>query len=63
MEVEAFDLDELAVVRSVGGDELGDDGELFGGIYSLAGPIERGATQSIRIPIAPVGVAVAVRAV
>lgn len=57
LDVETLDLGEGASVCAVVGDELGDDGEDLGGIDSLAGTVEAGVAQAVRVEIASVGVA------
>jgi hypothetical protein len=54
LDVEAADLDKRAGRRASVGNELGDDGDLLGGVDSLARPKEGGIAHAVRVKIAPV---------
>lgn len=57
LDVQAADLGERTGGGVVGGDELGDDGDLGVGVDGLAGSVERLVTETVRVEIASVLVA------
>ena len=59
MDVESTELFEVTVVGSVGGDELGNDGERPGGVHLVggAGSVEGAVVQPVRCKVATVLVA------
>jgi len=57
LDVDTADFLESSSVGSVGGQELGDDGHLLGGIEDETGAIERGVTHAVRVEVASILVA------
>ncbi len=57
LDVDAADFLESTSVGSVGGQELGDDGHLLGGIDDETGSVERGVTHAVRVEVASILVA------
>ena len=63
LDVNTTDLSELSVGRVIGGEELGDDGHLLGGVDCEPGAEEGCISHAVGIKVAAIGVADAIVAV